>query len=365
MLGAHFEAYSSGREAVNKWRSSTPYVVVMVDTGVLSDGLTGFDVTRNIRAASPKAPIYMMSATLNGPESVLAQRMRVNGFLRRGFNDVQKTLREANAINWADRPGVPSVYPPNSLGQRIMSIFKVTEKSQNAPAPAQDDPKVIAKQAAAATSLEDVLSDLSSLDLSTNDGIKMSNDDFIATAGLANIDTERDTQPRSTMTYALKNPHALNLQNFTKLGDDYHELDRQFAWELYTELSTRVAVTGKANDPTCVNTDGELWFESFSSLLAFCKELRNLLRSYPAQHSKGTPHLGNLLLEITRVVLNPFLDKWRVDYLHWWEYSSDKSKPPSQRQIEYPKREAMLVEWRELKMTMRAVQETIFKKYKL
>ena len=365
MLGAHFEAYSSGREAVNKWRSSTPYVVVMVDTGVLSDGLTGFDVTRNIRAASPKAPIYMMSATLNGPESVLAQRMRVNGFLRRGFNDVQKTLREANAINWADRPGVPSVYPQNSLGQRIMSIFKVTEKSQNAPTPAQDDPKVMAKQAAAATSLEDVLSDLSSLDLTVNDGIKMTNDDFIATASLAHIDTERDAQPRSNMTYALKNPHALNLQNFTKLGDDYHELDRQFAWELYTELSTRVAVTGKANDPTCVNTDGELWFESFSSLLAFCKELRNLLRSYPAQHSKGTPHLGNLLLEITRVVLNPFLDKWRVDYLHWWEYSSDKSKPPSQRQIEYPKREAMLVEWRELKMTMRAVQETIFKKYKL
>lgn len=367
MMGAHFEAYTSGREAVNKWRSGNPYVLAMVDSGVLSDGLTGFDVTRNIRAASPKAPIYMMSATLNGPESILAQRMRVNGFLRRGFNDIQKTLREANAINWADRPGVPTVYATNAtLGQRIMSIFKVTEKSQAAEVVLTNDPKALAKHAAATTSLEDVLSDLRSLDMGDGgDVIKMTNDDFIATAGLANIDTERDARPRSTMSYQLKNPHDIKLLNFTKLGDDYHELDRQFAWELYTELSTRVAVTGKANDPTCVNTDGELWFESLASLLVFCKELRGLLRSYPAQHSKGNPHLGNLLLEITRIVLNPFLDKWRVDYLHWWEYSSDKSKPPGQRQLEYPKSQTMLVEWRELKMTMRAVQETVLKTYKL
>ena len=370
MTGAHYEAYSSGKEAVNKWRSSTPYVIVMVDTGVLSDGLTGFDVTRNIRAASPKAPIYMMLATLNGPESVLAQRMRVNGILRRGFNDVQKTLREANAINWADRPGIPTTYAANSsLSQRIMSIFKVTEKAPSSPnasaVAAQNDPKAMAKHAAATTSLEDVLSDLSSLDFSEPDTNKMTTDDFIATAGLTLVDTKRDFPVRSNMNYELKNPHDIKLLNFIKLGEDYQELDRQFAWELYTELSTRVAVTGKANDATCVNTEGELWYESFSSLLAFCKELRVLLRSYPAQHSKGTPHLGNLLVEITRVVLNPFLDKWRVDYLHWWEYASDKEKPPIQRQQEYPKREDMLVGWRELKMTMRAVQETILKRYKL
>lgn len=363
MLGAYFEPYSSGREAVNKWRAGNSYVIIMVDSGVLSDGLTGFDVTRNIRAASPKAPIYMMSATLNGPESILAQRMRVNGFLRRGFNDIQKTLREANAINWADRPGVPAVYPASAtLGQRIMNIFKSAEKPQPVVSPQETQ----ARTEAANISLDDVLSDLSGLDLAVQDeGSQLTTADFIATAGLANIDTERDARPRTPMNYQPKNPHDIKLLNFNKLGDDYHEHDRQFAWELYTELSTRVAVTGKANDPTCVNTDGELWFESFASLLAFCKELRILLRSFPASHSKGSPNLGNLLLEITRVVLNPFLDKWRVDYLHWWEYASDKGKPPVQRQLEYPKSQPMLVEWRELKMTMRAVQETVLKTYKL
>ena len=365
MLGAHFDVCNAGKEAVNKWRSGTSYVVVMIDTGVLKDGLSGFDVTRNIRAVSPRAPIYMMAGTLNGPESILAQRMRVNGLVRRGFNDIQKALREANAINWADRPGVPTVYPPASISQRIMSIFKVTEKSQPTPVLAQDNPKAIAQHAAAATSLDDVLSDLIGLDFSSDDSIQMTTDDFIATAGLAHISTEREVRPRSTMNYQLKNPHDIKLLNFAKLGEDYRELDRQFAWELYTELSTRVAVTGKATDPTCVNIEGELWFESFASLLVFCKELRGLLRSYPAQHSNGNPHLGNLLLEITRIVLNPFLDKWRVDYLDWWEYSSDKSYPPSQRQLDYPKSQSMLVEWRELKMTMRAVQDTVFKTYKL
>ena len=72
-----------------------------------------------------------------------------------------------------------------------------------------------------------------------------------------------------------------------------------------------------------------------------------------------------MLLDITRIVINPFLDKWRVDYLNWWDYSSDKSIPPMQRQNEYPRSQAMLVEWRELKMTMRAVQDTVFKVYKL
>ena len=36
---------------------------------------------------------------------------------------------------------------------------------------------------------------------------------------------------------------------FVKLGGDFTEDDRQCAWELYTELATRVAVTGKPKDP--------------------------------------------------------------------------------------------------------------------
>ena len=367
IMGAHFETTTSGKTAVERWRTQN-YTLTLVDTGAHNDGFTGFDVVRNIRSLSQTSMVYMMSGNTQGPEAMLAARMRVNGFISRSSNDLQNALRQCNAINWGDRPGTPNaIVPVPTISQRIMSIFKVTEKAKPVSTVSASSPK---SSALALTVVDDVLMDLSSLNFDNMDeSINMSNDDFIATAGLSNLAAPRDfrdVRPRSSMpTHQIRNPHGIKLQNFAKLGEDYHEMDRQFAWELYTELSTRVPVTGKANDPTCVNTEGELWIESFASLLAFCKELRVLLRTFPAHHAKGQEHLGNLLLDITRVVINPFLDKWRVDYLHWWEYNSDKKEPPLVRQNSYPKSQTMLVEWRELKMTMRAVQDTVFKMYKL
>ena len=56
------------------------------------------------------------------------------------------------------------------------------------------------------------------------------------------------------------------------LGGELSEEDRQCAWELYTELSTRVAVTGKPGDPECQDFSGELYIESFQSLYSFFQE---------------------------------------------------------------------------------------------
>ena len=43
ILGANFDIQQSGRQALTKWKAGG-YVVTMVDTGGLNDGLTGFDV---------------------------------------------------------------------------------------------------------------------------------------------------------------------------------------------------------------------------------------------------------------------------------------------------------------------------------
>jgi hypothetical protein len=43
-----------------------------------------------------------------------------------------------------------------------------------------------------------------------------------------------------------------------KLGAKLSEDDRQCAWELYTEIVTRVAVVGKRHDWTCEYFGGEL-----------------------------------------------------------------------------------------------------------
>ena len=56
---------------------------------------------------------------------------------------------------------------------------------------------------------------------------------------------------------------------FFKLGADFDEKDRQCAWELFTELATRIAVTGKSNDRDCIDFSGEVYAESLSSLHIF------------------------------------------------------------------------------------------------
>ena len=359
ILGANFDIQQSGRQALTKWKAGG-YVVTMVDTGGLNDGLTGFDVLRNIRSMNAKSPVYVMVNNMNGPETVLASRLRANGVIPHAFNDIQAALRATNAINWAVRPG-----QTDSFGKRLFSVLrsavgaKDTVQDETLPPPSERP------HSTAQINVEEVINDLADLTLpeppiaSRNTLVSLPQD-----KSFAPILSETLLPAKAVMNYSITNPHQLSLQ-FNKLGPDYEEYDRQFAWELYTELATRVAVTGKASDPTCTNMDGELWSESFSSLLAFCKELRVLLRTFPAVHAKEQTHLGGLLINITKVVLNPFLDKWRVDFLHWWEYTSDKTKAPLQRQNMYPRAQDMLVEWRQLKMTLRAVQDTLEKAYKL
>ena len=92
------------------------------------------------------------------------------------------------------------------------------------------------------------------------------------------------------------------------------------------------------------------------------------MRQFPVGsiNAKGIEnHLGALIHRAMRDVLRPFLEAWQADYRFWWEYTSDKTKAPLQRQNMYPRAQDMLVEWRQLKMTLRAVQDTLEKAYKL
>lgn len=77
------------------------------------------------------------------------------------------------------------------------------------------------------------------------------------------------------MAVLSKGSFTLDLK-IVKLGADLTEDDRQCAWELYTEMSTRVAVTGKHLDPDCIDFSGELYIESLDSLFRFFQEARGL-----------------------------------------------------------------------------------------
>ena len=68
---------------------------------------------------------------------------------------------------------------------------------------------------------------------------------------------------------------------FLKLGADFEESDRQCAWELYAELATRIAVTGKTRDRDCTDFSGEVYAESLTSLHTFFGEARKIMRQFP------------------------------------------------------------------------------------
>ena len=61
---------------------------------------------------------------------------------------------------------------------------------------------------------------------------------------------------------------------FVSFGAEFAEYDRQCAWELYTEITTRVAVSGKRDDPECSDFFGEPYIESLAPLCKFFQEAR-------------------------------------------------------------------------------------------
>ncbi len=84
------------------------------------------------------------------------------------------------------------------------------------------------------------------------------------------------------------------------------------------ELSTRVGVVGKRNDPECKNFEGELYIESLQSLYTFFQETRKIMRGFPVGKLGNTndDHLGILMNRVISDVLRPFLEKWQVNIRH-------------------------------------------------
>ena len=140
------------------------------------------------------------------------------------------------------------------------------------------------------------------------------------------------------MSVLTKGGFSVNLGLVTLSGDLSDE-DRQCAWELYTELSTRVALTGKQSDKKCTDFTGEVYAESLVSVYRFFQEARGIMRAFPVGKLEKDVqnHLGVLINNVMVDVLRPFLEKWQACYRHWWENESNPKLLPFDRQKEYPK----------------------------
>ncbi|HYM60232.1 MAG TPA: hypothetical protein VEZ11_05000 [Thermoanaerobaculia bacterium] len=168
------------------------------------------------------------------------------------------------------------------------------------------------------------------------------------------------------MTILQKGSFELNL-GIIKLGADLSELDRQCAWELYTELSTRVACTGKSSDSEATNFDGELYIESLESLYRFFQESRGIMRKFPVGRltKADKNHFGVIISSMITGVLRPFLELWQAEYRHWWDAQSNPRVPPLQRQREFPKLADFLNDWTAVRLLLRGLQARLVEVYDL
>lgn len=165
-----------------------------------------------------------------------------------------------------------------------------------------------------------------------------------------------------------KGNFSLNL-GFLQVQAEISEEDRQCAWELYAEITTRLSLTGKRDDPECKDFSGEVLVESLDSVHAFFKEARGIMRKFPVGQLKKdkTEHLGVLINDLMVHVLRPFLEEWQADFRHWWDSCDSKLKklPPVERQKKYPKYDEFVEDWRDVRLLMRELQSAIVKAYML
>lgn len=163
-----------------------------------------------------------------------------------------------------------------------------------------------------------------------------------------------------------KGSFSLNL-GITKLSADLSEDDRQCAWELYTEIATRVAVSGKRNNKDCKNFDGELLVESFNSLYSFFKECRKIMRAFPVGRipDKTQQHLGCVIHDLLAHVLRPFLEKWQVKYRSWWDSDDKKDLSPFNRQKQFSEYDELVKDWSDIRLIVRDLESTLIREYKL
>jgi len=117
-----------------------------------------------------------------------------------------------------------------------------------------------------------------------------------------------------------------------KIRPSYEDI--QVAHKAWVELVTR-----KAALP--FEEDHDVIYEVYSSWYALFQEMRNLVKTIPAEKvrdSKDTQELVRLLVDALNKGLRPHLTQWQAKFRHWYEDALKRSsgKSPQEVQREYP-----------------------------
>lgn len=163
-----------------------------------------------------------------------------------------------------------------------------------------------------------------------------------------------------------KRAFGINL-GFVAIGGVLSEDDRQCAWELYTEIVTRVAVRGKVDSKGEDVFAGELFVESLDSMYGFFQAAREIMKRFPVGRlvRNKKSHLGTFIQSMLEVVVRPFLEKWQAVYRHWWAHQGDEGGNPFRRQDKFPLLDEMKQDWVCVRRFCRETATDLAKKYNL
>lgn len=95
------------------------------------------------------------------------------------------------------------------------------------------------------------------------------------------------------------------------------EVQKRAAWELYVELSTRIAVQPLAAEEGLVR-------EALSSLHSIFHITREILREAGPSVAQGANSLGPVAIEVLNQGLRPFLTKWHPTLLAYEQMCPDE-----------------------------------------
>jgi hypothetical protein len=114
----------------------------------------------------------------------------------------------------------------------------------------------------------------------------------------------------------------LNLKIFEVSGTwEPNDAERRAAWELYTELITRIAVVPLRPGEGLVR-------EALDSLYLLFTSTRDILRRYGPEIAEPKPdgqyNFGYLAVALLNIVLRPFLARWHPALDDW-----ETSRPPT------------------------------------
>jgi hypothetical protein len=99
-----------------------------------------------------------------------------------------------------------------------------------------------------------------------------------------------------------------------------NNLDRQIAYSIWVELSTR-----KIGLP--INIDDDVISEVYDSWYAFFSVTRDLIKDIPVLkvRNDSTSKIIALSVEVLNEGLRPHLTKWQARFRHWYEKQKDKA----------------------------------------